>query len=74
MTPGFSADAVRTWRRASKKTLRGLAAELGVTHQAVHHWETGVASPSADSLPLLASALGCRIDDLFILVAAGDIT
>lgn len=71
MTPGFDPDALRRLRISSSKSLRVLAQELDVSHQAVGHWETGRSTPGADQLPALALALDCRIDDLFILATTG---
>lgn len=42
-----------------------IAKKLRVSQQAVYKWETGAAMPSAAKLPLLASVLGCTIDELF---------
>lgn len=37
----------------------------GISLPQLHRLETGVCIPRADKLPILAKALGCRIDDLF---------
>lgn len=42
-----------------------LAAALSVDRSAIAKWETGVAMPTADKLPLLAKTLGCTIDELY---------
>lgn len=42
-----------------------IAKKLRVSQQAVYKWETGASMPSAAKLPLLASVLGCTIDELF---------
>lgn len=47
------------------KTKTQLADEIGVTVGAVSQYESGLTMPSADKLPDLAFALGCKIDDLF---------
>ena len=46
-------------------TQRRLAEMLGVSQGAVAQWESGETQPVADKLPLIASALGCTIDELF---------
>lgn len=42
-----------------------LASQIGTDRSTVAKWETGAAMPSAAKLPLLASVLGCTIDELF---------
>ena len=53
-------------RKAAKMSQNELAVLLGVGQSAVAAWETGVAYPTADKLPIIAKALGCTIDDLFV--------
>lgn len=43
-----------------------LGAEVGVAPVVVESWEAGSYLPKARQLPLLAQALGCSIDDLFV--------
>lgn len=38
---------------------------LGVSKVAVRKWETGLAMPNADKLPVLADLLHCTIDALY---------
>ena len=42
-----------------------LADRIGVTVVAVRKWETGLAMPNADKLPVLADELHCTIDALY---------
>lgn len=56
---------IRARRKTAGLTLIELAAQIGVTHQAIGAWERGEALPGADRLPALAAALGCSIDELY---------
>lgn len=56
---------LRARRLAAHLTQAELAEKLGVTQGAVYSWEIGTKYPSADKLPLLASTLRCKIDDLY---------
>ena len=42
-----------------------LAQKVSVTQSQVAQWERGAAMPSAAKLPLIASVLGCTIDELY---------
>lgn len=42
-----------------------LASALGLDRSTVAKWETGEAKPRANTLPELAKALGCTIDELY---------
>ena len=52
-------------RKAAQLSQAELAAMLNVGQSAIAAWETGVAYPNANKLPLIAEALNCSIDDLF---------
>lgn len=41
-----------------------VAAALGVTRIAVHHWESGAAKPTASKLLKLAEVLKCDVADI----------
>lgn len=55
---------IRELREAAGLTRQALALRVGVSRQAVAAWEDG-AWPSAELLPRIAFALGCRIGDLY---------
>lgn len=57
--------SMRRRRKAAGLTTEELGRRVGVSAQAVGAWERGTALPSADRLPEIARALGCRIDDLY---------
>ena len=42
-----------------------LAAEIGITPQAVSRWECGITLPAPSKLPVLAEILGVTINDIF---------
>lgn len=48
-------------------TQQQLGAETGVAPFVVESWEREAFLPLARQLPLVAQALGCSIDDLFVL-------
>ena len=51
-------------RRKKNMTQEELAAELGVTPQAVSKWETGTADPSTSNLLALAKLFGVSAEEL----------
>lgn len=57
--------AVRTLRQRAGISMQELADSVGVSRQAVSAWEIEDAWPSAEILPAIARALGCRIEDLY---------
>ena len=52
-------------RKAAGFTQIELAAELGVSQRMVAYYESPAATPPANLLPQIASALGVTIDELF---------
>jgi DNA-binding XRE family transcriptional regulator len=52
------------WRAHRGLTLQALAGQAGCTRQMLSMIEHGKATPSADLLARLATALGCDMDDL----------
>lgn len=52
-------------RKAAGFTQVELAAELGISQRMVAHYESPGATPPANLLPAMATALGVSIDDLF---------
>ena len=57
---------IRELRLEAGLTLKEVADCCGVKHTSVLAWEQGKKRPRADKLPQLASALGCKIDALFV--------
>ena len=56
---------IKTARVTAGLTQKQVAEKMGVTQSCVAAWERGDYYPSAQSLPKLATALGCEIGDLF---------
>lgn len=52
-------------RQSRKMSAEALAQAVGTSRQAVYDWESGQYWPKASSLPRIAEALGCTIDELF---------
>lgn len=65
-------EGIKRLRCALGLTQAELAKRVSVTQSQVAQWERGAAMPSAAKLPLLASVLGCTIDELFGLSPPGD--
>jgi DNA-binding XRE family transcriptional regulator len=61
--------SMRTSRRLSQAEL---AARAGITRQAVYSIETGQYLPTTGVALRLATALSCRVEDLFVLSATGE--
>lgn len=57
--------SIKAMRESLSMTQAELADKVGVARTTVTMWETSEHNPTADKLPALAKALGCRIDDLF---------
>jgi transcriptional regulator with XRE-family HTH domain len=64
-TQGSDPLNIKAIRRQRGLKQSDLAAKLGCGRSAIAKWETGKASPRADTLPQLAKALGCTLNDLF---------
>jgi transcriptional regulator with XRE-family HTH domain len=65
MTVGFDRRALVRKRVDKGLSQDDLGSLLRVKRQTVSAWERGVATPVHETLPLLACALDCLIDDLF---------
>jgi transcriptional regulator with XRE-family HTH domain len=61
----FDSHALRRLRRAAGLSRDQLAHLAEMTTSSVGKYERGERMPRADSLGLLASALGCSVNDLF---------
>ena len=62
---------LRELRKASGMTQEQLAAEFGVSVQAVSKWESGASDPSTSNLLALAKLYGVSAEDL-LREAAGE--
>jgi transcriptional regulator with XRE-family HTH domain len=62
----FSGHLLRRLRQESDFTAPQLADAAGLGLSGLMHIESGKRKPSVNRLPLLADALGCQIDDLFV--------
>lgn len=60
-------NKIKQLRLKAGLTQEGLGASVGVSAQSVSKWETAVTMPDISLLPLLSSALGVSIDELFDL-------
>ena len=58
--PNTLGHRIRELRQAQGKTLRELAAQVGVSHQFLHMLEMGV-KHGTDHMPALAAALGVDV-------------
>ena len=56
---------IKERREAAGLTQKQLAAAMGVMQSAISSWEKETYLPNVRQLPLLASVLGCTINDLF---------
>ena len=56
----------RDARLAADMSGAEVAEVLGISRQAVNHWEIGKAMPEADKLLKLAALYNCRVEDLLI--------
>lgn len=56
---------IKELREAAGLTQKQLAAAMGVMQSAISSWEKETYLPNVRQLPLLASVLGCTINDLF---------
>lgn len=56
---------IRFLREKARMSQAALAAELGVSQQAIARWENGTADPRWDMAPKISSIFHCSIDALF---------
>lgn len=56
---------IKELRKAANMTQVQLADAVGVNQSTVAAWESGEKFPRANILPMLATALGCTVNDLF---------
>lgn len=60
-------NQIKVLRAQRGLTQEALAAQLGVTAQAVSKWENGAAAPDISLLPAISAYFGVTIDELFAL-------
>ena len=60
-------NQIKNLRAQRGLTQETVAAQLGVTAQAVSKWETGAAAPDISLLPAISAYFGVTIDELFAL-------
>jgi len=58
-------ERLASLRKAAGFTQIELAAELGISQRMVAYYESPVATPPANLLPQIATALGVTIDEMF---------
>jgi transcriptional regulator with XRE-family HTH domain len=61
----FSRHCLKALRERAGFSRTQLAFHLDRSEQAIYLWEVGRTQPTPDMLGLLATVLGCAIDDLF---------
>lgn len=61
----FRHEQIRVLREGLGLSLRDLASRVGVSHQAVHRWETGEDLPSLAYLLRIINSTGARIESFF---------
>ncbi len=59
------AENIKRFRRERNMTQEDVAAELGVSYQAVSRWETAASYPDIELLPNIAALFGVSMDILF---------
>lgn len=62
MEANLSAESLQAARAAAGLTMEEVAAQLGVTRQAVGHWEAGSATPGGPARRVLAQIFGVTLD------------
>jgi len=65
-------EKINYYRRQAKLSQEELAAQVGVSRQAVSKWELGDATPEVDKLLALARAFGVSVDELLREDEPGD--
>ncbi|MBR3743260.1 MAG: helix-turn-helix transcriptional regulator [Clostridia bacterium] len=58
-------ERIKELRHRDGRTQDALAAELGVTAQAVSRWEKGICYPDLEAIPSIANYFSVSIDELF---------
>lgn len=55
---------LKEYRKRNNYSQSALAVELGVSQQAISHWENGEREPPIEMLIKLSDLFGCTIDEL----------
>ena len=58
-------EKIIEYRRANNITQSEFGRHIGVSPQAVYKWEKEICYPDITFLPVLASLIGCGINDFF---------
>lgn len=58
-------EKIKEYRRANNITQSEFGRLIGVSPQAVYKWEKEICYPDITFLPVLASLMGCGINDFF---------
>ncbi|MCT1575656.1 helix-turn-helix domain-containing protein [Oceanobacillus kimchii] len=61
----YVGNKIREFRKSKKMTQKELGEKIGVKHNTVSNYETGIVSPEQDMLFAISRVLGIRVDDLF---------
>ena len=56
---------IKDFRKQNRITQKKLAEMLEVSSQAVSKWERKDCYPDISLLPVIADAIGCKVDDFF---------
>ncbi|MBR4034882.1 MAG: helix-turn-helix transcriptional regulator [Clostridia bacterium] len=59
-------EKIVEFRRANKITQSEFGRLIGVSPQAVYKWEKEICYPDITMLPVIASLVGCGINDFFV--------
>ena len=57
---------IKEYRRVNKITQSEFGRLIGVSPQAVYKWEKEICYPDITMLPVIASLVGCGINDFFV--------
>lgn len=69
-TRTFDHAKLANLRNEKGLTQAQLGEKCGADKTVISHWENGASAPRADTLPLVADALGVSIDDLYTVAKA----
>ncbi|MBB6452020.1 transcriptional regulator with XRE-family HTH domain [Salirhabdus euzebyi] len=61
----FVGNRIREERKKRKLTQKQLGEKIGVKHNTISSWESGVNAPEQNAIFQIAEALNIKVDDLF---------